>query len=153
MAGLAATARGDARLYAPEAVDRNYLEVLNRARRVVESGRGVILDATFLERRRRAAAAELARRAGARFAFIEPSCADGAILRARLAARRDRPSASDATDAELDQIRRRQEPVAPDEPGPFASIDTSGEPARALVSALRALAEADIHPAAARRAS
>jgi aminoglycoside phosphotransferase family enzyme/predicted kinase len=153
VAGLAATARGDARLYAPEAVDRNYREVLSRARRVLESGRGVILDATFLERRRRAAAAELARSAGARFAFLEARCADSAILRARLAARRGRPSASDATDAELDQIQRRQEPFAPDEAGPLASIDTSGEPARAITSALRALAEASIRPAAARRAS
>jgi len=152
-AGLAATERGDARLYAPEAVDRNYVEVLSRARRVLESGRGVILDATFLERRRREAAAELARDAGARFAFLEACCADGAVLRARLAARRGRPSESDATDVELEQIQRRQEPFGADEAGTYASIDTSREPARALASALRALVAAGVHPAAARRAS
>ena len=129
------------------------MEVLSRARRVLESGRGVILDATFLERRRREAAAELARDAGARFVFLEARCADRAVLRARLAARRGRPSESDATDAELDQIQRRQEPLGADEPGTHASIDTGGEPARALASALRALVEAGVHPAAARRAS
>jgi aminoglycoside phosphotransferase family enzyme/predicted kinase len=152
LAGLAATERGDRHLYTPEAIDRTYGEVIDRARRVLESGRGVILDATFLERRRRAAAAELARRAGARFAFLEACCADRAVLRARLAGRRGQPSASDATDAELVEIERRAEPFGADEAGPHVSIDTGGEPGRALASALRALCEGGIDPAAARRA-
>ena len=123
-------------------------------RRVLASGRGVILDATFSTRRWRGRPPRSWRAgAGARFAFLEACCADGAVLRARLAARRGRPSVSDATDAELDEIQRRQEPVGADEAGLHASIDTSREPAHALASALRALVEAGVHPAAARRAS
>jgi hypothetical protein len=152
-ARLAADARGGADLYTPEAIDRNYGEIVKRARRVLESRRGVILDATFLERRRREEVSALARSAGARFAFIETRCADRAVLQARLAARRGRPSVSDATDAELDEIQRRLEPFAADEAGPHVTVDTSGAPAHALESARRALAAARIEAAAARRAS
>ena len=152
--GWRATERGDAAPVHPEAVERNYGEVLSRARR----GAGVrarrdpgrdLLGAALAGRRRRSWHAD----AGARFVFLEARCADEAVLRARLAARRGRPSVSDATDAELDEIQRRQEPIGADEAGLHASIDTGREPAHALASALRALVEAGVHPAAARRAS
>jgi aminoglycoside phosphotransferase family enzyme/predicted kinase len=151
-AGLAATDRGGADLYTPEAIARNYGNVLERAQRVLESGRGVILDATFLERRWREAAAALAREASARFVYVE-AWADRAVLRARLAARRAQTSVSDATDAELDAIARRQEPFAPGEAGPHVPIDTGGTASAALDAALRALNEAGVDRAAARRAS
>jgi aminoglycoside phosphotransferase family enzyme/predicted kinase len=152
-AGLGPTERGDAGLYTPEAVDRNYAAMLARAGQVLDSGRGVILDATFLERRRREAAAALARGARARFTFLETRCVDPAVLRARLAARRGQLSESDATDAELDRIARRQEPITGDEPGLHAQIDTSGAPSRTLEAAVHALVQAGVYPAAARRAS
>jgi len=151
-AGLAATERGGAALYTNAAIARNYGNVLERAQRVLESGRGVILDATFLERRWREAAAALARAARARFVYVEAS-ADRAVLRARLAARRSQASVSDATDAELDAIARRQEPFAAGEAGPHVPIDTGGAASAALEAALRALNAAGVDRAAARRAS
>jgi len=118
LAGLAASERAPADLYAPEEIDRTYGEVLRRGGKVLASGRGVILDATFAANRWRASAADLARAAEARFVFIEAQCADRQILRARLAARRSRPSVSDATDAELDELLRRYEPLTTADPGP-----------------------------------
>jgi predicted kinase len=152
-AGLGATDRGDPGLYTPEAVERTYREVLARARQVLASGRGVILDATFAARRWRRAAAELARAAGARFAHIETRCSDPDVLRARLAARRTQPSVSDATDAELEKIARAYERVEPDEPGPRVAVDTAGEPGRAVASALEQLGTTGVLPADARQLS
>jgi aminoglycoside phosphotransferase family enzyme/predicted kinase len=152
MAGIAATARGDAELYTPGAVARTYREILRRAELVAASGRGVILDATFLARRWRLAAAELARAAGGSFVHIEAR-AEAAVLSARLAARRTAPSVSDATDAELDTIAAASEPIEPDEPGQHLAVDTSGDPAHALAGALAALERARVLPASARRAS
>jgi aminoglycoside phosphotransferase family enzyme/predicted kinase len=153
MAGLAPTDRADARLYTPEAIERTYREVLSRAKLVLASGRGVILDATFSARRWREAAAGLARDAGARFAHVEASCADRGVLRARLAARRSALSISDATDVELDELIGRYEPVAGDEPGPHLVVDTAGSPAEALGVALRSLEAVGVWPARLRRAS
>ncbi len=62
------------------------------------------------------------------------------LLRARLAARRRTASVSDATDAELDELLRRYEPIASADPGPRLSLDTGSEPA---VTVERALARAD----------
>jgi aminoglycoside phosphotransferase family enzyme/predicted kinase len=153
VAGLAATERGDAGLYTPAAVDRNYKEMLERARLVLQSGRGVILDATFSARRWREAASELARAAGARHVLLETRCADAAVLRARLAARRGRPSVSDATDLELDQLQRRYEPIGAGEAEAHVAIDSARAREVVLASALRALDAAGVYPAAARRAS
>jgi uncharacterized protein len=153
VAGLLPTARGGEALYTPEAIERNYREILRRAKAVLDSGRGVILDATFPTRRWREAASELARGAGARFTHLETCCADRAVLRARLAARRTRPSVSDATDVELDHLLDGYEPVSSNEAGPPFTVDTSKDPAVALAAALRALDGAGVQPAQARRAS
>jgi aminoglycoside phosphotransferase family enzyme/predicted kinase len=93
--GLAPTERGDESLYSDEATRRTYAEVLRRAERVLGSGRGVILDATFGSPAARAAARELARAKGRPFLFVEVTC-DEATVRARLRARDAGPSVSDA---------------------------------------------------------
>ena len=120
---------------------------------MLESGRGVILDATFAARRWRQAAADLALAAGAHFAYLETRCSDQAVLRARLAGRRAGPSLSDATDRELEDISSRHEPFEAGERGPHFTVETGGEPGAALADALRQLERAGLHPAAARRAS
>ena len=97
----------------------------------------MILDATFSAHRWRAAAADLARAAGARFVLVEARCADRDRLRARLAARRRAPAVSDATDAELDELLRRYEPLTSADPEPRLSIDTASDPAVSLERALR----------------
>jgi predicted kinase len=152
-AGLAPTARGDPGLYTSDAVERNYGEVLKRARAVLASGRGAILDGTFSTRRRREQAAALAGAAGAALVFIETRCADRRVLEARLAARRGRPSVSDATDAELEGLLARHEPPGPGEPGAHVVVDTSGDPVAAREDALRQLARQGVLVADARRAS
>jgi len=153
IAGIAPTARGDRELYTAEAIEQNYREVLRRARLVLESGRGVILDATFALRRWRRAAADLALAVGARFAHIETRCSDPAVLRARLAARRASASISDATDRELEDILLRYQPVMDGEPGPRFTVETSCDPAAAVADALGQLERAGLFPASARRAS
>jgi len=151
-AGLAPTARAGAELYTADALERNYGEVLRRARLVLESGRGVVLDATFQTHRWRRAAADLANATGASFAHLETRCAD-TVVSSRLAERRGRPSESDATDSELEELRRRYEPVSPADPGPHVPVDTAGDPTAVLAAALRGLVAVGVTPAGARRAS
>ena len=87
-AGLAATARADAHVYDREHRDDVYVEIARRAADVLDSGRGVILDATFAERRWRQLAANTAAARKAAFVFIESTCSDRELLRQRLRARR-----------------------------------------------------------------
>jgi aminoglycoside phosphotransferase family enzyme/predicted kinase len=149
-AGLAPTARGGAELYDPGARDRVYEEVLRRAETVLESGRPVILDATFSARSWRQRAAALAKKAGAAFVFVEAACPP-ALLRTRLAARRHQPSVSDATETLLDAFMRDHEPFADGEAGPRLAIDTSGASGDAAHAAVRELGLLGIAPAFERR--
>jgi predicted kinase len=105
---------------------------------VLESGRGVILDATCRERGLRLRARDLARRYGRRFVFAETVC-DEATLRERLRRRAAAPSVSDAGEALLDRIRAEFEPVTELGAGEHVRVDTSGPPgvaARAVLAAL-----------------
>jgi predicted kinase len=74
MAGLAtgehhyeAFAKG---IYASDFTERSYAELLTRARPLLLEGRSVILDASFIRRSHRRAAARLAKETGAQFACI-----------------------------------------------------------------------------------
>jgi aminoglycoside phosphotransferase family enzyme/predicted kinase len=153
IAGLSPTERGAAGLYSDAAVEATYEQVLRRAGEVLASGRGAILDATFSARRWRTAAAAAADAVGARFVHVETHCADAAVLKERLRRRRTEPSLSDATDAELDMLAARYEPVRASEPGLHLAVDTSGAVEPAVASALRALERAGVLAASARRAS
>jgi uncharacterized protein len=96
--------------YDAQTTARTYHELLRRAELVLCSGRWVILDASFRERETRAAAAELARRHGLRFLFIE--CAtDEATLRTRLAERAKGPSISDGRSELFAALSARSEAV------------------------------------------
>jgi aminoglycoside phosphotransferase family enzyme/predicted kinase len=57
--------------YTPEANRLTYQTMLERGRKFVEEGRGVVLDATFLRREDRAAAERMAAGAGAEWRLIE----------------------------------------------------------------------------------
>jgi aminoglycoside phosphotransferase family enzyme/predicted kinase len=139
LAGLAPTARGGAALYAPDVTERTYRELLRRAASALDARRGVILDATFVDARWRQAAADLAARAGARFAFVEARCSDRAVLRERLAARRHAPSISDAREDLLEGFERSFRPFGSSDPGPHITVDTSGAPEGARQDALAQL--------------
>ncbi len=143
LAGIAPTDHGDARLYAPDARDGVYDEILRRAAAVLGSGRGVIVDATFATRLWRARAAAAAEAAGARFVLIEAQ-APAEVARARLAARRGQISASDATESLLDDFLRAYEPPGDDEPGRRLTVDMVGDADAVARATLRQLAEAGI---------
>jgi aminoglycoside phosphotransferase family enzyme/predicted kinase len=88
--------------YSPAASEAVHHEMFMLAREVLEAGRSVILDATFLDPARRAAARTLARTVSVEFDGLWLQ-ADDAQLRARLVNRVD--DASDATPAVLaDQL-------------------------------------------------
>ncbi len=93
----------DEGLYAPDAVERNYAAVFERARPVVGSGRVAILDATFSRRRHREAAADLAADLAVDCRMLEVRCAPE-VARSRLA-RREAAGAT-ASDAGLDFYER-----------------------------------------------
>ena len=143
LAGLAPTAPGDGRLYGPDARDRIYDEILRRACAVLGSGRGVIVDATFATRVWRARAAAAAEASGAQFVFIETQV-PSEVARARLAARRTRPSTSDATEALLDDFLGAYEPPGTGEPGRRLTVDMGASVDAAVSATLRQLAEAGI---------
>jgi hypothetical protein len=101
----------DEGIYAPDAVERTYAALFERARPIVDSGRVAILDATFSRRRHRAMAAELAAELGVGQRMIEVRCAPE-VARERLARREAQgSSASDAGPAFYERSVARFEPV------------------------------------------
>jgi len=143
LAGLPPAAAADPGLYTPDARDAVYDEILRRAAAVLSSGRGVIVDATFASRAWRARAAGVAETAGARFVMMEARVPPE-VARARLAARRSDPSASDATEALLDEFLRAYEPPGPDDRGTHLAVDMVVPVAAAVSAAVQALAEAGL---------
>ncbi len=152
-AGIAPTTRADAHVYDREYRDHVYAEIARRAADVLDSGRGVILDATFARRHWRELAAKTAAARSADFVFIESTCTDRELLRQRLYARRGGASISDATDEVLSSFLRDYQPISPGDPQPRFSVDTSSTLQDALHEAMGMLARAGILPAVERRAS
>ena len=102
--GVAPTQTLGADAYTPEAHRRTHDELFANARDLLAAGVSVVLDATFLDARERARAAEVAAAMGVRF---RPAWLDAplAVLEARITARSG--DASDATVAVLrDQAAR-----------------------------------------------
>jgi hypothetical protein len=75
------------------------------------------------------------------------------VLRARLAARRQGSSESDADESLLTSFLRDYEPVGPFDVGPRFAIDTSAAPQTACAEALDRLHLLGILPASDRRPS
>jgi len=87
----------DAGRYAPEAVRAVYEDLLRRAGRHLESGDPVILDASWIDARRRAEAARVAADTGSELLELRCTCADS-VATARIdARRREGRDASEAT--------------------------------------------------------
>ena len=125
--GVAAGARSgsglDAGLYAPEASERTYAHLGERARAVIAARYPLIVDAAFLQRAQRDLFAGLARETGASF-VIAACTASASALRARVAAReREARDASEAGLAVLEHQFARAEALAPDELAHTMSID------------------------------
>lgn len=85
--GLARTERRyeryDAGIYSPKFHEKTYAALLKRARADLEAGRSVVLDASYIRRDHRKAAAAVATELGAQFAVLHTT-ADEALVRRRL---------------------------------------------------------------------
>jgi aminoglycoside phosphotransferase family enzyme/predicted kinase len=125
LAGVPATQQASAEAYTGAFTRRTYDELFRRTDVVLNSGRGVILDATFRSRDLRLRARELAIQHGRPFRFVEAVC-DDATLRARLRARAGAGvSVSDATEELLERFRREFEPVVELAAGEHVAVRTT----------------------------
>ncbi|MFC3071010.1 bifunctional aminoglycoside phosphotransferase/ATP-binding protein [Phenylobacterium soli] len=93
------TTRVDASAYAPEFYERTYATMIDNARAALKAGRGVILDATFIDPELRARAERLAAECGAPFHGVWLD-APAEVLEARVAGR-----TGDASDATVEVLR------------------------------------------------
>jgi aminoglycoside phosphotransferase family enzyme/predicted kinase len=99
-------------LYNPKVTERTYQALFDQARAHLLSGRSVVLDASFIERKHRKAAVRVARETGAQFACLEVNASEEAV-RERLDKRWGR--GTDVSDGRWDiyvgQKRRYQRPT------------------------------------------
>jgi aminoglycoside phosphotransferase family enzyme/predicted kinase len=110
LAGLAPTERGGPETYAPAMDAAVFDEMFGLAARLLEAGRAVVLDATFLRPELRARAESTAKAAGVRFDGLWLDAPD-AVLAARVRGRSG--DASDADAAVLAaQLKRDEGPMA-----------------------------------------
>lgn len=124
LAGLEALEPGGKDLYSPGTSRRVYREMFRRAEQVLDSGRSVLLDATFIRRESRLDARSIALRRQVPFFFIE-TWSPEAVLRERLQARSRSPSVSDARESLLETFRREAEPVTELPVGEVARFDST----------------------------
>ncbi len=114
MLGLAATEHAHSGAfegaYDPKFTEKVYAEMLWRAAHVLESGRPVVLDASFRSAEMRRAARDLAKEHGVPFLMIECR-ARPEVCRARLAKREKETSVSDGRRAIFDAFVARVEPM------------------------------------------
>jgi predicted kinase len=112
-------------IYAPELTERTYEAMLAEAEPHLERGRAVILDATFMLRRHREAAADLARRRGARYLAVE-CLVEESVARERLARRPEDPwTASDGRWEIFAAQRGRFEPLTEVSKGELVAVGTA----------------------------
>jgi hypothetical protein len=122
--------------YAPAARAAVYAALVAEVEAALAAGESTIADATFLRRADRRRLQEAARRERRACVFLECRAAEAAV-RARLGARDQEPSLSDARWQTYLGQRRECEPFGADEPR--LVIDTGGSPADARAAAVRSL--------------
>ncbi len=127
--GVAADAHEDLAVgegrYGAEGTRLTYAALEHAAAVALGAGLDIIVDATFVERARRAAFRALATRLGARFAILDCAAPEAELrrrVRARAAARGD---ASEATETVLEAQLREAEALTPDELGKAVVVDTT----------------------------
>jgi aminoglycoside phosphotransferase family enzyme/predicted kinase len=124
-------------LYAPEATAAVYRALRAQASDILDGGRSVIVDATFLQATERAGWRALAAAQAVPFGVIHCE-APPALLRSRISARR--AAGADASEADLAVLEwqlERAEPAGPEERSTLIEADTSR--ADVLDAVLRAL--------------
>ena len=129
LAGVAADAHDDLAVgegrYDAATTERTYGTLAAGAEAALRGGLDVIVDATFLSRRRRQAFAEIAARTGATLAILACDAPEAELrrrVRERAAARSD---ASEATEAVLDAQLRTAEPPGDADRAPVIRVDTA----------------------------
>jgi predicted kinase len=110
--------------YSEEKTDQVYAEVLRRAKVVLDSGRTVIVDASFRARGMRERAQQLARAGGAAFTFVECRV-PLEVSRRRLEQRARGPSISDGRLEILEEFVQRYEPIV-ELAGEHLVVDSTG---------------------------
>jgi uncharacterized protein len=138
LAGLGPLEPGPPEIYAPDFTRRVYGELFRRAGQVLESGRGVLLDATFVRQQGREEARAIALRFGVPFFFVELWSPE-AVLRERLRDRAASPSVSDAREDLLDSMRASYEPVRDLPAGEYLRLDSTLPIETLLDQAVRAV--------------
>jgi len=116
--------------YSETETERVYEELHERARRALDDGESVVLDATFARGEYRSMARDLAAACDVSFSLVEVVC-EASVVERRLAERED---ISDADRAVYRQFSEEFEPIDAE----HAVVDNSGTPAetRAQVEAL-----------------
>jgi len=125
MHGAGSPAAGD--LYAPAVSDAVYARLGLLARRIVEAGLPVVVDAAFLDHAQRQRFAALARELGVPFLIFDVRT-DEALMRERLA-RRARQG-GDPSDADAEVLARQlvsHHPLADEEMPHVAQVDSAGD--------------------------
>ncbi|MCL2447616.1 MAG: AAA family ATPase [Polyangiaceae bacterium] len=125
--------------YDAASTERVYDEVARRAEVVLESGRPVIVDASFRSRAARVAIREIARRRRIPFYFVECT-ADADVCRARLAERARTRGVSDGREAIFDAFTASFEPVTELAPGEHIVADTTRPAGESVPSVLARIA-------------
>ena len=134
LARLPLEAEGPAAIYTTEFTARVQLEMVRRARVVLESGRSVILDSTFAAREFRTRVRELSESLGARFLFVECRAPEP-LLRQRL--RERTRSTSDAREGLLDSFLKNWGPAEEIPSDARIVLDTSRPPKETVEAVLR----------------
>jgi len=120
--------------YSHAATERVYAELSRRAGIVLDSGRSVVLDASFHSREERAVARAVATRHGVELRLLECRVPPE-VAQARLAERARGPSVSDAGPEAYEALRRAWVPIDELDPGTHLVIDNT-RPAEETVAAL-----------------
>ncbi len=139
-AGARTASTPGAGIYGPNSTVRTYERLAELARHSVSAGYVAIVDATFLEKRHRAAFRKLAREAGVPFAIVSCAAPD-ATLRERVARRE--AQGTDASEAGPEVLARQLatfEPLTGNEAREAMTFDSSGAADR-LLSVVAGLAE------------
>ncbi|WP_158592363.1 AAA family ATPase [Noviherbaspirillum sedimenti] len=126
MQGIAAGSPAAGDLYAPAVSDATYARLGLLARRIVEAGLPVVVDAAFLDRAQRQRFAALARELGVPFLIFDVR-ADAALMRERLA-RRARQG-GDPSDAGVEVLALQlvsHHPLSAEEMPHVAPVDSAG---------------------------
>lgn len=124
-------------LYAPETTEKVYAETARLSRIIGDSGRSVIIDASFRSRAAREAVREAAIGAGRPFLFIE--CRAGVeTCRERLRRRASLPNPSDGNEGAFEDFLASWEPADEIPSGERLLLETEGPPGESADRAMRA---------------